>query len=320
MNIYFAEKLRSLREQKDVSQEKLARYLCVSFQAVSKWENSNAYPDITLLPEIARFFGVTVDELLCVEKIDERKLFDEYSEKAGRLFRLGRMDDVLALWKEAYKKMPNSIDVKEMLMSTYFDNDRKKYFNEFVEIATEVYESDARGKACNSYYKGQAISELARCYAERGDMETAWKWASKSFSLFNSREIIEAMIDSGDDLVRDVSFCTHWFLEEIFAFAVRLDDDKSGNVRYKQKCLETAARAFELFYPDDDMDSEQLLRLAELHKRAAERETSGGKNKNVVSAHLERADECRKKSTKVKRHTLTHPLLYGWEVDGAPEV
>ena len=101
---------------------------------------------------------------------------------------------------------------------------------------------------------------------------------------------------------------------------MRLDDDEGGNARYKQKCLETAARAFELFYPDDDMDSEQLLRLAELHKRATERETSGGKNKNVVSAHLERADECRKKSTKVKRHTLTHPRLYGWEVDGAPEM
>ncbi len=39
MNVYFAEKLKSLRADKKVSQEKLAQYLNVSFQAVSKWEN-----------------------------------------------------------------------------------------------------------------------------------------------------------------------------------------------------------------------------------------------------------------------------------------
>ena len=82
MNIYFAEKLKSLRAEKKVSQERLAQYLNVSFQAVSKWETGNTYPDITLLPGIARFFGVTIDDLLCVAKIDEKRLFNEYSEKA----------------------------------------------------------------------------------------------------------------------------------------------------------------------------------------------------------------------------------------------
>ena len=66
MNLYLADKLKELRSQKNISQEKLAQYLNVSFQAVSKWENGNSYPDITLLPDIARFFGITVDELLCV--------------------------------------------------------------------------------------------------------------------------------------------------------------------------------------------------------------------------------------------------------------
>ena len=123
MNIYFAEKLKSLRAEKKVSQEKLAQYLNVSFQAVSKWETGNTYPDITLLPDIARFFGVTVDELLCVEKIDEKRLFEDYSQKAADLFRCGDRAGALALWQDAYKRMPNNIDVKEMLMSSYFDTD-----------------------------------------------------------------------------------------------------------------------------------------------------------------------------------------------------
>ena len=90
MNIYFADKLKSLRVDKKVSQEKLAQYLNVSFQAVSKWETGNSYPDITLLPDIARFFGVSVDELLCVEKIDEDGLYREYEKKAGELCRSGK--------------------------------------------------------------------------------------------------------------------------------------------------------------------------------------------------------------------------------------
>ena len=57
------EKIKSLRRQKSISQEVFANYLGVSFQAVSKWENGNTMPDITMIPAIASFFGVSTDEL-----------------------------------------------------------------------------------------------------------------------------------------------------------------------------------------------------------------------------------------------------------------
>ena len=78
MIINLGDKLKSLRKEKNISQEKLAQYLNVSFQAVSKWENGSTYPDIELLPEISRFFGITVDELLGAEQIDESALYEEY--------------------------------------------------------------------------------------------------------------------------------------------------------------------------------------------------------------------------------------------------
>lgn len=68
MIIYLGENLKSLRKAKGVTQESFANYLGVSFQAVSKWERNDSYPDITMLPEIADFFGVTVDELLGVNR------------------------------------------------------------------------------------------------------------------------------------------------------------------------------------------------------------------------------------------------------------
>ncbi len=56
-------KIRNLRLEKEVKQEELAEYLGVSIQAVSKWETEASMPDIALLPGIAVFFGVTIDEL-----------------------------------------------------------------------------------------------------------------------------------------------------------------------------------------------------------------------------------------------------------------
>ena len=320
MEIYFADKLKNLRTEKKVSQEKLAQYLNVSFQAVSKWETGNAYPDITLLPDIARFFGVTVDELLCVEKIDDYRLFDEYSEKAADLFRCGKREKVLALWQEAYKRMPNNIDVKEMLMSAYFDTDREKYFNEFYDLATDICNGNAEGKAWAMYYKGQAISQLARVFAERGEIEEAQKWAKKLVPIFCSKEIIEAMIDTGEDLIDDVAFCTYWFLEELFYLAYRIGIDNTTTLGddYKQNCFRTVAQIYESVYKNDDAGFEQLQHLCFLHQGIAEYEAKKQGNEEVIKHHLERAFICCKKSMRVNNHMLSHPMLYGWTVPNTP--
>ena len=50
------------RRKKNLTQEELASSLGVSPQAISNWERGR-YPDITLLPRIANYFGITVDEL-----------------------------------------------------------------------------------------------------------------------------------------------------------------------------------------------------------------------------------------------------------------
>ena len=59
-------RIARLRLARTATQERLAKELNVSPQAVSKWENDINYPDISLLPDLARFLGVSVDELLSV--------------------------------------------------------------------------------------------------------------------------------------------------------------------------------------------------------------------------------------------------------------
>ena len=61
------ENIRALRQRKGLTQEQVAQQLGVTYQAVSKWEHGTNTPDIALLPEIASFFGVTIDALFSLD-------------------------------------------------------------------------------------------------------------------------------------------------------------------------------------------------------------------------------------------------------------
>ncbi len=61
MNI--GKNIKALRLEKGVTQEQLASHLGITYQAVSKWENNANTPDIAMLPDIADYFGVTIDFL-----------------------------------------------------------------------------------------------------------------------------------------------------------------------------------------------------------------------------------------------------------------
>ena len=53
-----------LRKEKKITQEELANFLCITKASVYKWETGQSYPDILLLPQIASFFDITIDELI----------------------------------------------------------------------------------------------------------------------------------------------------------------------------------------------------------------------------------------------------------------
>ena len=80
----FNEKLQELRKSKGLTQEELAEKLFVSRTAISKWESGRGYPGIDSLKEIARFFSVTIDDLICSDEMisvaenEKREFADKY--------------------------------------------------------------------------------------------------------------------------------------------------------------------------------------------------------------------------------------------------
>jgi TPR repeat protein/transcriptional regulator with XRE-family HTH domain len=112
MNLAIGENIKRLRTKQGDTQEKLAEHLGITTRAVSKWECGKAYPDITLLPGIANFLGVTFDELMKSENGSDNeqrlmklqiKLLDNMSQ--------GRVDDTIKLLREAVKEFPSNYDL-----------------------------------------------------------------------------------------------------------------------------------------------------------------------------------------------------------------
>lgn len=85
MTIKMGEKIKRLRKRKGISQEALAEILGVSFQAVSKWETTSTMPDISLVPSIAAFFDVSIDELFDYNVLENERRAEDICRRAAAL-------------------------------------------------------------------------------------------------------------------------------------------------------------------------------------------------------------------------------------------
>ena len=116
-------KIREFRKANNLSQEALAKCLGVSFQAVSKWENELTMPDISLLPGIASFFGISIDELFDYDHMESERLIRKICVEAKeyRVSDPKRAEDIL---REGLKQFPGNEHLLNNLLYTIHDINR----------------------------------------------------------------------------------------------------------------------------------------------------------------------------------------------------
>ncbi|MBR7092427.1 MAG: helix-turn-helix transcriptional regulator [Clostridia bacterium] len=100
------EKLKSLRKARDLTQEQLAERLGLSAQAVSKWETNASYPDISLLPVLANFYGVTTDELLGVDVTKAKEKIKAYADEVFALYHAWKYKEMVEAARKACAEYP----------------------------------------------------------------------------------------------------------------------------------------------------------------------------------------------------------------------
>lgn len=105
MNI--GKKIKNLRKAQNLSQEKLAEHFNVTPQAVSKWENGTAYPDITIIPSLAVFFNISIDELFDFDKTKIESEIIAVVDEAYK-YRYDNPNKSAAILKAGLEKYPNN--------------------------------------------------------------------------------------------------------------------------------------------------------------------------------------------------------------------
>ncbi len=124
-------KIRQLRQSDGKTQEELANALGVTKQCVSQWENNSRYPDILLLPKIAEYFDITIDELY--EHVDKKeKMPDNY------VYLKNLVDDAFV----TYDYLPKHLVFASKIFATLFEDyfDEEKLFESFViDFSKDLY-------------------------------------------------------------------------------------------------------------------------------------------------------------------------------------
>ena len=215
MNI--GNKIKKLRQENGLTQEDLAEQLGVSFQAVSRWENSTTYPDITLLPIIANMFDVTIDYLLDMDSYKTKEEIDKILENDDILFNLGKTKEREEKLEQALKKYPNSWDIKERLMGVYFTfsySDSKyeeEYYQKTIKIANNILD-----KCVDDESRYSAMHTLILIYHARKELDKAKVIAKKLPDMIITRDWLWPDVVTGVERIKATQEIFNNFVEMFY--------------------------------------------------------------------------------------------------------
>lgn len=162
MNI--GNKIRELRKQRGITQEQLAASIGVSFQAVSKWENNIALPDIAMAPVLAAYFGVTMDELFDFHLKDIEAAVEAIVDEAVP-FRESDPDRYCTIIRAGLESYPdNDILLNNLRYGLNYSENPDETLAIAGRLAATTMHDDVRY---------DALRFMTYAYKAKGDMESA---------------------------------------------------------------------------------------------------------------------------------------------------
>lgn len=210
----FAKKCRELRMKKAATQEQMAAALNLSSQAISKWETGLTLPDITLLPEISVYFGVTIDEL-----------FDVTDEK-----HLARIQNMVSLQETIDE---NDLEYAQNFLLSQLAQQRNEEYS--LQLLPALYNRKAgeyRKKA--EYYAKEALERFPENHNNHANLNEAqqgfigdWNLDNQAERILYYKEFLEKHPDSKEAL--------RWYIEELIHVG-RLGEAEDAIERLERVC------------------------------------------------------------------------------------
>lgn len=224
MTIYFGENLKKLRKEKEMTQETLADFLGVSFQAVSKWERGETYPDITMLPVIASFFNVTTDDLLGVDKAQKEQKIEEYLEFYVKM----HLKDTPLTFKEfkkAVKEFPGEFRILVRYMELLMAEKTTKDLPEYEKVSQElmmIYDNiqnhctDDSVRMWSKRLICQHLHTKAYYTGDESYQEQAEKILAEMPDMVNTRQYLSTMLIADKD--KHYHACSNAIENDLYLF------------------------------------------------------------------------------------------------------
>ena len=201
MNIKISENIKRLRKTKKITQEKLAEIFNVTPAAVSKWENNETYPDITLLFPLSHFFGVSIDELMGYDyMVIEEEIKKAKAEIYNAWPKNNDWNKAKELTTQARLKYPNDYEIMISYLFFLTGGQADNNPNVLVQNGTEIIKvCDLILEGCNvEKYRLKALMYKGKVLYAKGEKETALDLLNNFPSLYETKEqMLEQLYQKG---------------------------------------------------------------------------------------------------------------------------
>ncbi len=269
-------KIRLLRKKNDVTQDKLAQALGVTPQAVSRWESEICYPDIETLPQIADFFGASMDELLCYDSLQKEAKIKEYLDNAYFHIERDNLIEALAILREAYAEIPSSFEIQLELAKVISEinaqgKPKKSELIEVVSLCNHILED-----CTDDELRDETKKTLCDIYSHQlGNDKLALEIADRLHSMSYSKEIVKATVLTGEIAFRQAQTNIMDFADNMWwhMYNIACVPDISENnysLKQKIKVMEKGIALFDVIFDGDyiyyhDRLANSYRQLAMLH-------------------------------------------------------
>jgi len=251
----FGQRLKKIRREANMTQERLAEYLSVTPQAVSRWENDAVMPDISLLPVFANLFGVTTDTLLGVDITKRDEAIKDILTRAWDEYRCGT--DVVRSHKETHQYIGRAVEIVEEGLKLYPDSWALK--SDLVKFRFAFFDEDIEVVRANQ----RRVVELCEDIIENCEDSNLHQFAIDTFCTLSR---VLGLTDRAKELVNQMphmSLSKEFKLlqilegEELRRFSVFMISRMLAEISYCICCLTN----------DPNMPADEIL---ELERRSAE--------------------------------------------------
>lgn len=289
--------IRTLRKNADLSQEMLAERLGVTFQAVSRWERNESYPDITLLPAIANFFRVTVDFLLGTEGEKEAEEVNDIVKMCNECETHYKGEEMCRIIEEGLKKYPGNFT----LMAWYVYAFQRANSEKAIEVGQYVLDNCTDNEIRN-WVNGSIIY----AYKHSGQVEKAVELAKKLPSYYNSsQDVLRACLE-GKELLMHVQ---HMMIDLAYEFWYSIRQIRDDYTPDEQIALFKKSNAvYDAIYETDDMPVALARKMRNYQGMAEVSLLNKDVNNGLI--YMKKAVECARKHDELPEIVECKAMLF----------